>query len=156
VRSGKLTYGNQLIMSLLKWTSIILYLVGLPVNLANQVLGPLIDEGVGTVSAQLESRVELLIGHVPADELRENFLDAWRLHRDYFYDPHMHGVNWSAMRDRYLELAGRVHDGQELNDVIAQMVSELSMLHTFVFGGDLRRGTDQIQLGSLGARLKRE
>src|SRR5262245_39676784 len=68
----------------------------------------------------------------------------------------MHGVDWGAMREGYLELAGRVHDRQELNDVIAQMVSELSMLHTFVFGGDLRRGTDQIQLASLGARLVRE
>ena len=93
---------------------------------------------------------------VPADEFHEEFLDAWRLHRDYFYDPHMHGVDWKAMRDRYLDLVARVHDRQELNDVISQMVSELSMLHTFVFGGDLRRGQDQIQLGALGARLKRQ
>src|SRR5262249_1095410 len=93
---------------------------------------------------------------VPADEFREAFLDAWRLHRDYFYDPHMHGVDWSAMRGRYLELVGRVHDRQELNDVIAQMVSELSMLHTFVSGGGGRGGADKIQLASLGARLARE
>jgi tricorn protease len=92
---------------------------------------------------------------IPADEFHEAFLDAWRLDRDYFYDPHMHGVNWAAMRDRYLELVERVHDRQELNDVIAQMVSELSTLHTFVFGGDVRRGGDQIQLSSLGARLTR-
>jgi len=30
------------------------------------------------------------------------------------------------------------------------------MLHTFVFGGDLWRGSDQIQLASLGARLAKE
>jgi tricorn protease len=90
---------------------------------------------------------------IPADEYHEALLDAWRLHRDYFYDPHMHGVNWPAMRDKYMELAGRVHDRAELNDLIAQMVSELSLLHTFVRGGDLRQGTDQIQPASLGARL---
>ena len=60
------------------------------------------------------------------------FLDAWRLERDYFYDRKMHGVDWPAMRDRYLPLVDRVADRDELNDVIAQMVGELSALHTFV------------------------
>ncbi len=91
---------------------------------------------------------------IPADEYREAFLDAWRLHRDYFYDPNMHGINWLAMRDKYSELLGRVRDRQELDDLIADMVSELSALHTFVFGGDVRKGTDQIELASLGAFLK--
>jgi tricorn protease len=93
---------------------------------------------------------------IPSEEFHEALLDAWRLHRDYFYDPNMQGVNWAAMRDKYTELAGRVHDREELNDLIAQMVSELSLLHTFVRGGDLRQGTDQIQPASLGARLTRD
>ena len=48
----------------------------------------------------------------------------------------MQGVDWNAMRDRYLPLVDRVADRDELNAVIAQMVSELSTLHSFVFGGD--------------------
>lgn len=91
---------------------------------------------------------------IPSEEFREALIDAWRLHRDYFYDPRMHGVNWPLMRDKYSELAGRIHDRSELNDLIAQMVGELSMLHTFVFGGDLRRGEDQIQPAFLGGRMK--
>ena len=90
---------------------------------------------------------------IPADEYREAFQDAWRLHRDYFYDPGMHGVNWPAMREKYGELLGRVRDRQELDDLISDMVSELSALHTFVFGGDIRKGTDQIELSTLGALL---
>ena len=93
---------------------------------------------------------------IPADEFREAFVDAWRLHRDYFYDRNMHGVNWKAMRDKYGELVGRVRDREELSDLIADMVAELSTLHTFVRGGDVRRGPDQVQLGSLGARLVRD
>ena len=58
------------------------------------------------------------------------------LERDYFYDRGMQGVDWKAIRDRYLPLVDRVSDRDELNDVIAQMVSELSALHIFVFGGD--------------------
>jgi tricorn protease len=36
------------------------------------------------------------------------------------------------------------------------LVSELSALHTFVRGGDIRSGTDQIQLSALGAHLVRD
>jgi tricorn protease len=46
-----------------------------------------------------------------------------------------------------------VRDRQELNDLISDMVGELSALHTFVVGGDLRTGPDQIPVGSLGARV---
>ena len=93
---------------------------------------------------------------IPSEEFREMFLDAWRLHRDYFYDRKMHGVDWPAMREKYLPLVERVRDRQELSDLIAQMVAELSALHTFVRGGDIRQGPDQVSLASLGARLDRE
>jgi tricorn protease len=93
---------------------------------------------------------------IPTDEYREMFLDAWRLHRDYFYDRKMHGLDWSSVREKYLPLVNRVRDRQELNDLLAQMVSELSALHTFVQGGDIRRGTDQVQPAALGARLERD
>lgn len=93
---------------------------------------------------------------IPANEYKEAYADAWRLHRDYFYDRKMHGVDWKTMRDKYGELLNRVRSREELNDLLAGLVSELSALHTFVAGGDIRRGTDQIQLASLGARLTRD
>ncbi len=92
----------------------------------------------------------------PREEFRGLYLDAWRLERDYFYDRSMHGVNWPAMRDRYLPLVDRVSDRDELNTVIAQMVAELSALHTFVQGGDARKPSDHIDVATLGARLRRD
>jgi tricorn protease len=92
----------------------------------------------------------------PRAEFRELFLDAWRLERDYFYDRNMQGVDWKQVRNRCLPLVDRVADRDELNDVIAQMVSELSALHTFVFGGDSRKPPDQVDLASLGAILRRD
>ncbi|MFQ5675859.1 MAG: S41 family peptidase, partial [bacterium] len=82
--------------------------------------------------------------------------DAWRLERDYFYDRGLHGVNWQEILDKHLPLLDRVADRSELNDLIAQMVGELSALHTFVVGGDQRRDPDQIGLASLGADLRRD
>ncbi len=92
----------------------------------------------------------------PREEFRGIFVDAWRLERDYFYDRSMHGVDWPAMRDRYMPLVDRVADRDELNEVIAQMVGELSALHTFVGGGDARKPADQIDLATLGAVLRRD
>jgi tricorn protease len=92
----------------------------------------------------------------PVDEFHGLFIDAWRLERDFFYDRNMHGVNWPAMRDRYLPLVDRVATRDELNLVIAQMVGELSVLHTFVVGGDARKPADQVEIAALGARLHRD
>jgi tricorn protease len=92
----------------------------------------------------------------PRTEFRELFQDAWRLERDYFYDKNMHGVDWVKIRERYAPLVDRVSDREELNDVIAQMVSELSTLHTFVRGGDSRKAPDKIDIATLGALLRRD
>lgn len=92
----------------------------------------------------------------PREEFHEMFLDAWRLERDYFYDRNMNGVNWTRMRDRYMPLVDRVADRAELNDVLAQMVGELSALHIFVRGGDARKPSDHVDLASFGAILRRD
>jgi tricorn protease len=92
----------------------------------------------------------------PRADFRGIFFDAWRLERDYFYDRKMVGVDWDAMRSRYLPLVERVSDRDELNDVIAQMVGELSTLHTFVQGGDGRHPADNVDIGTLGAILRRD
>jgi tricorn protease len=106
-----------------------------------------------------ESRVDLAAWQYSIDvreDLRQMFVDAWRLHRDYFYDRKMHGVNWVAIRKKYEPLVKRVTTRSELNDLLAQMVGELSVLHTAVRGGELRQGPDQVPVPSLGARLERD
>jgi len=90
------------------------------------------------------------------DEWRQMFVEAWRLERDYFYDRSMHGVDWKGMRAKYEPLIDRVTTRAELNDVLAQMVAELSALHIFVRGGDVRKGPDAIEGASLGALLVRD
>lgn len=93
---------------------------------------------------------------IPRQQFRQMFIESWRLMRDYFYDPAMHGVDWRAMLDKYLPMVDRVTTRGELSDVMAQMVGELSTLHHFVRGGDNRQGPDQIGIGSLGAVLTRD
>jgi tricorn protease len=85
------------------------------------------------------------------EEWRQMFTEAWRLHRDYLYATNMQGVDWPAMREKYRPLVDRVTDRSELSDVLAQMVGEVSLLHTFVYGGDQRSGMDSVGVASLGA-----
>ncbi|HVN74900.1 MAG TPA: S41 family peptidase, partial [Thermoanaerobaculaceae bacterium] len=92
----------------------------------------------------------------PREEFRQMFREAWRLERDYFYDRGMNGVDWPAMLARYQPLVDRVADRAELADLLAQMVSELSALHMFVYGGDIRKGRDAVAPASLGAVLERD
>jgi tricorn protease len=92
---------------------------------------------------------------IPREEWKQMFAEAWRLERDYFYDRGMHGVDWPAIRKKYEPLVERVSTRAELSDLLAQMVSELSALHIFVFGGDLRKGAETVAPSLLGARLAR-
>ena len=91
-----------------------------------------------------------------AADWRQIFIDAWRLERDYFYDPGMHGLAWDVVLEKYLELVGRVTTRAELNQLIGRVIGELSALHTSVRGGDIREGEDDVAVASLGARLVRD
>ena len=92
----------------------------------------------------------------PVEDWKQMFKDAWRMERDYFYDKNMHGVDWQGVYDQYLPLVDRVTDRYELDDILARMISELSALHMFVYGGDKRLPGDNIANGYLGAILSRE
>jgi tricorn protease len=91
----------------------------------------------------------------PVDDWRQMFNDAWRMERDYFYDPKLHGVDWVSIKNRYESLLPRITDRYELDNLIAQMVSELSALHIFVYGGEKRQPPVEIPIASLGAKLQR-
>jgi len=118
-------------------------------------------KGAALADGKTLAKVKIDLSHwtfttTPRADYRGLFLDSWRLERDYFYDRHMHGVDWVQVRQRYLPLVDRVADRAELNDLIAQMVSELSALHIFVHGGDSRKAPDDVELASLGATLRRD
>lgn len=118
-------------------------------------------EASAGANATLDDKVQVKLGGwtfaiVPREEWRQMFIESWRLERDYFYDTKMHGLDWEAMRKRYRPLVDRVSTRDELSDLMAQMVGELSALHIFVRGGDIRQGPDQIALGSLGALMIRD
>jgi tricorn protease len=86
---------------------------------------------------------------VPPEEWRQIFSDAWRLERDFFYDPNMHGVDGQAMRERYGALLDDVITRWDLNFVIGELIAELNTSHSYRGGGDVERA-DRRGVGLLG------
>jgi tricorn protease len=87
----------------------------------------------------------------PLAEWPQIFDEAWRINRDYFYDPGMHGADWPAMKEKYAQFLPHLSCRADLNRVIMWMCSELSVGHHRVGGGDWMAEADQVKGGLLGA-----
>jgi tricorn protease len=77
-----------------------------------------------------------MMERVPMDEWKQIFNEVWRRYRDFFYATNMHGYDWEALRERYSKLLPYVADRTDLNYVISEMISELTVQHAYIEGGD--------------------
>jgi tricorn protease len=87
--------------------------------------------------AKTVSLAGLVTTRIPAAEWRQIFAEVWRRYRDYFYVENMHGYDWQKVRDKYQPLLDFVGSRADLNYVIAEMISELTVQHAYIEGGDL-------------------
>jgi len=85
----------------------------------------------------------------PRAEWKQMFTDAWRLERDCFYDPNLHGVNWPLMRARYGKLLDDAVTRWDVSYVIGELLGELNASHTYRSGGDTERTVER-PVGYLG------
>jgi tricorn protease len=87
----------------------------------------------------------------PRAEWRQMFDEAWRINRDFFYAPNMHGVDWVAMKKKYEPFLADAATRGDINRVLQWMSSELSVGHHNVGGGDLVAQPPTVPGGLLGA-----
>jgi tricorn protease len=87
----------------------------------------------------------------PRAEWKQIFDEAWRINRDYFYAPNMHGVDWPRQKEKYAAFLPHVASRPDLNRLMQWMASELSVGHHNVGGGDLRNEPKAVPGGLLGA-----
>ena len=92
----------------------------------------------------------------PRAEWMQMYNDAMRNMRDAFYDPDMHGVDWTAVTEKYRDLVYKISTKSELRDVLQQALGELSVLHVFV---SIRSEAPSLPVGEpsacLGGSLRR-
>lgn len=86
----------------------------------------------------------------PRVEWRQIFDDAWRIERDYFYDPNMHHVDWQAVHNQYAKMLDDCVTRDDLSYVIGEMISELNVGHAYYGGGDVAP-EPTTNIGLLGA-----
>jgi tricorn protease len=84
------------------------------------------------------STAGLFVDRIPAEEWNQIFNEVWRRYRDWFYVPNMHGYDWVALREQYKPLLQYVAHRSDLNYVISEMISELTIQHAYIEGGDFQ------------------
>jgi tricorn protease len=85
----------------------------------------------------------------PAAEWRQILHETWRIARDFFYDPAMHGVDWAAVRAKYDALLPAVADRSDVAFLQGEIVAELNCGHAYIVGGDIP-GASGPGMGYLG------
>jgi tricorn protease len=88
-------------------------------------------------------------------EWEQIFQECWRQMKYYFYAPNMNGLDWEAIKQKYLPLARAANHRADLTYVIGEMIGELSSGHTYVGGGDLPV-VPRVKVGLLGAQLHKD
>jgi tricorn protease len=73
----------------------------------------------------------------PRAEWRQMYREVWRIERDFLYDPGFHGYDLKAAEKTFLPYLEGVASRRDLNYLFIQMLSELSLGHVYVAGGDL-------------------
>jgi tricorn protease len=89
----------------------------------------------------------------PRAEWKQEFVDAWRILRDWFYDPNMHGHDWNAVGDRYAQLVPFVASRSDLDYIFGELAGEVGSGHVYVQPADDVDQVKRVDNGLLGADI---
>jgi tricorn protease len=91
----------------------------------------------------------------PPAEWRQIYHEAFRLERDFFYDPSFHGLDLKAAERKYEAYLPGVASRADLNYIFQEAMGELTVGHLFVSGGEVPE-VKAVPVGLLGADYKIE
>jgi tricorn protease len=111
----------------------------------------MIDASAKDSKGEAISLADLKAQFNPLDEWRQIFNESWRMERDFYYEPNMHGLDWPAMKVKYGKMLERATCRQDVQYIIGELIGELNTSHTYVFGGDIQRKAESVNVGMLGA-----
>ncbi|MGH9673628.1 MAG: S41 family peptidase, partial [Bryobacteraceae bacterium] len=101
--------------------------------------------------AQTALRTDVLEVRVnPLAEWRQMYREAWRVQRDFFYDPGYHGLDLAATEKRYEPFVASIAARADLNYLFSEMLGELTVGHLGAGGGDFP-DVKRVPTGLLGA-----
>jgi tricorn protease len=86
----------------------------------------------------------------PRAEWKQMFHEAWRIERDFLYDPNYHGLNLNQTEEKYAAFVNSLDSREDLNYLFEEMLGELTLGHVFVGGGETP-DVKRTKTGLLGA-----
>lgn len=89
----------------------------------------------------------------PREEWKQMYHEVWRIERDFFYDPHFHGLDLKEAERVYAPFLDRISSRDELNELFREMTGNLVIGHMFVAGGT-EPEIKKVSVGLLGADYK--
>jgi tricorn protease len=92
----------------------------------------------------MELRVE------PASLWKQMFHEAWRIQRDFFYDPRHHGLDLTKVEKKYEPYLASLASRADLNYLLEESLGEMTVGHMFIGGGE-RPQPKKFKGGLLGA-----
>ncbi len=88
----------------------------------------------------------------PRAEWKQMYREAWRLQRDFLYDPNFHGLDLAAAEKRYAPFLDGLCHRADLNYLFNEMLGQLVLGHTYV-GGGASPDVPKVKGGLLGADI---
>ena len=81
---------------------------------------------------------------------KQIYNETWRIERDFFYDPHYHGLDIEKAKKKYAPYVDGIASRDELNYLFQECLGELTVGHMFVGGGE-KPEVKPVKAGLLGA-----
>lgn len=73
---------------------------------------------------------DLIFDHKPYGERNYIFEHTWQQVQDKFYDPNIHGIDWSGYRETYKKFLPHITNGYDFAEMLSEMLGELNGSHT--------------------------
>ncbi|HTS37234.1 MAG TPA: PDZ domain-containing protein [Candidatus Solibacter sp.] len=81
---------------------------------------------------------------------KQIYNETWRIERDFFYDPHYHGLDLEKAKKKYAPYLDGIASRSELTYLFQECLGEITVGHMFVGGGETPE-TKHVKGGLLGA-----
>jgi tricorn protease len=81
---------------------------------------------------------------------KQIYNETWRIERDFFYDPHYHGLDLDKVKKKYEPYLEGIASRQELTYLFQECLGEMTVGHMFVGGGEAPE-PKKVKGGLLGA-----
>ena len=91
----------------------------------------------------------------PRPMWKQIYNETWRIERDFFYDPHYHGLDLDKVKKKYTPYLDGIASREELTYLFEECLGEITVGHMFVGGGEAPE-PKKVKGGLLGADYRLE